>query len=174
MGLKTRVIRSLYYCYQPFIKARHENPGMMEALETVEHKLCEAFWWKQIVSKKRNVKLWMFYFKLKPYGAKCTQKKDIFKQKNLMKYNTEESYCLLQIYSPSFVNLYNPTGMCLTSINISVSCEMNKHKLKLEFHEYRHGHKYQNSLAIPVTIDPVIDVRVLNWWHPDYPHPFDY
>ena len=100
----------------------------------------------------------------------------------LLHYNPEEGSSLLQITSPSYCNVpHTIFGMCLTDISLGLSRNMKTHKAKLYFNEYRpptrHGGANHRGGDLSggqlLVIDPVYDVQYLNWWHPDYPHPFD-
>jgi len=171
IGLKARVVRSLYFDYEPLKSSVMQITPILEAPSNVENRICKTYWWRQVTSSKRNIKIWMFYFKILPYGVKQS---NIFKQTDLIQFNSEEDASLLRVVSPSYIKLPNPSGLCLTGVNISVSRDMRHHKLKLIFHEYRHSKRYINSQALNIIIEPVFDVHVLNWWHPDYPHPVDH
>lgn len=65
------------------------------------------------------------------------------------------------------------TGMYLTGLSVNVSRDMKHHRVKLTFHEYRKHGKYTNSQGTHLVVDPVLDVHILPWWDPEYPHPLD-
>jgi hypothetical protein len=67
-------------------------------------------------------------------------------------------------------------GLSLCSVSLTVSQGMRHHRLQLVFGS---GHMCHTA-GIPnivsldsstVVLDPVVNVRVLDWWHPMYPHP---
>ena len=172
VGLKTRVIRSLYHAYEPLCKKVLHETTFTQSLEHVEYKICESYWWKQMISLRRKINVWVFYFKLVLPG-KQVKHRNIFKERELIKYNPEDCCCLLRITAPSFMYIGNISGLHLTSVNVSVSRSMQYHKVKLLFHEYRSSGKYINSQAVVIVIDPILDIQILKWWDPEYPHPFD-
>lgn len=142
--------------------------------------MVESHWWKRLVSVKSHIYVWRLHFKLvgvaKPSSTYYRDSR-LFANTNLtelLHYNPETNSSLLQITAASFVNV--PTsifGMCVTKINVGTSRNMKTHKVKLFFHEYRPRGNYQDSQATLLTIDPVFDVQYLDWWHSEYPHPFD-
>ena len=80
---------------------------------------------------------------------------------------------MLRVTATSFLIMPGVNGMCLTGVSISVSRDMKHHRAKLTFHHYREHGKYTNSQATTLVIDPVLDVHVLSWWDPEYPHALD-
>merc|ERR1712159_211952 len=163
IGLKTRVVRSLFYSYAPFVeKIRHFSLTTIP-MEKVESKTCQSYWWRQAMSSKQDIQVWILYMKLVSPET-CTSKDDIFQVTDLTTYNPEAGCCLLRITSKSFVNIQDITDMYLKSGSVSVSRDFRHHKVKLTFHEYRKNGIYLNCNANILTIDPVLDVYILPWW----------
>lgn len=170
VGLRARVIRSLYHMYKPFTERVVHDP-ITESTHQVEYKICESHWWKRLSLCRRNITVWVFYFKLVP--PEHLEKTNIFKVQDLVNHNPEKHSSLLQVTVPSLINMLNLTGLCLTSVGVSVSRDMKHHRLKLIFQNYRPTGKYFSSQAKVIIMEPVLEVKVLDWWHPEYPHPFD-
>lgn len=186
IGLRARVVRALYHVYSPFATKTLHHVPLAESPSILQNLMVESHWWKRLVSTK-HIYVWRLYLKLvkinnsnnssnrnTPNATTNPNKKQIFSVTKLLAHNPEEQYKLLQVTSSSYVQIPNVFGMCLTEVSTSVSRDMKSHKARLYFHEYRtHRQRYHNSQATILTVDPVLDVKILNWWDPDYPHPFD-
>ena len=170
--MKARVIRSLYHAYEPLSKWVRHDVTLTQSTKDAELRICQSYWWKQMKSLRRKINVWMFYFKLiLPDKQKKNTK--VFKRRELINYNPEEDCCLLRITTSSYMYVDNVSELHLTGVNVSVSRDMRLHKVKLIFHEHKDNGKYLNSQATVIVIDPVLDIQILHWWDPDYPHPFD-
>jgi len=66
-------------------------------------------------------------------------------------------------------------GLSLCSVSLTISQGMRHHRLQLVFGSghmcHTAGKPNIASLdSSTVVLDPVVNVRVLDWWHPMYPH----
>ncbi|KQK75208.1 hypothetical protein AAES_148094 [Amazona aestiva] len=54
---------------------------------------------------------------------------------------------------------------------INVSTDMRHHRVRLVFQDapVRNGRKPRLEQGVQVVLDPVHSVRLLDWWHPQYP-----
>ena len=180
-GLKTRVVRSLFYSYPPFIQRITANKTLTSnPLHNVEGKICECYWWKQAVSTKQNTPVWVLYMKFAKTTTRgrlrsSTSRNSIFevREEELIDHNPEEECCMLRVTTLSFMNIEDVTGLYLRAGSVTVSRDLMHHKAKLEFHTYRKNGVYVNAQARVLSVDPVLDVCVLPWWGPEYPHPLD-
>ena len=77
-----------------------------------------------------------------------------------------------QVTCLNFVSTPAVMGMYLVAVSLNVGHKMHHHKLKLTFstNSYRHSMRNQDAGNITMTFDPVSNIRVLNWWHPQYPY----
>ena len=190
VGLRTRVVRALYHIYKPFRMELLHHVPLMSTPCIEENLMVECHWWKRLVSTKHDV--WRLFIKLVKVGGSSNnnnktgrnsttvhrsenynRRPSIFSVTQPLTYNPEENNRLLHVTASSYVHVPNVFGMCLTEVGTSVSRDMKCHKAKLYFHEYRANRKYHSSQATILTVDPVIDVQLLNLWNPDYPHPID-
>lgn len=172
-GMKARVVRALYHIYPPFSKSVQHTLPISECTHVLENKQCALHWWKQATSCKTNSKIWLFYFKFTSCEYSINSK-NIFKMNDLLNYNTESKCVLLRIAATSFLRIRNISGLVLTNLSISVSGDMRHHKVKLCFHEKRGNNIYPKYSDNVIIVDPVLDLQVLNWWDPYYPHPLDH
>jgi len=184
IGLKTRVIRSLFYCYPPYKEKLAHRSRMAVPLEQLEKKTCQCYWWRQETLCKRNTTAWVLHLKMVPPSILRHANTNIFKVTNLIRHNPEEQCCLLRVTSTSFVNIPDVSELHLTAIGVSVSKDMQHHRVKLTFHKHRRTNygKERNAKTTTTTnakptavvlIDPLLDLQLLSWWHPEYPHPLD-
>ena len=177
IGLKTRVVRSLFYSYGPFVESiAHKTTLTHIPLEKVEGKTCQCYWWKQAVSTKQNTPVWILYLKMsKTNNSGGASRGSIFDvgDHELIDHNPEEECCMLRITALSFMNIQDITGLYLRTGSFTVSRDFLHHKVKLDFYTYRKNGIYVTSQARVLCIDPVLDVCVLPWWGPEYPHPLD-
>ena len=173
VGLKARVIRSVFHVYKPLAEKHQQIISYPEHPDKVKHQICETFWYRQLISSKRNINVWMFYFKLLPYEHYVKKKPNIFKLTNLISYNPDEHSTILRVTSPSLIQFHNICGLYLTGVSFNVSRDMKHQKLKLTFHDYNFTGKYNENEGTCIFIEPVLDLQILKWWNPEYPHPFD-
>ena len=164
-GLRSCVIKSLFYLYQP-MKDRLTKAGRDH--HVVENKQCIGMWF----SKLGN--FWNFYFKLKgklPPGSRMSTSACLQKKKSSLLYlddtfmNPEEACQVLVLTTnyfsmlPQFYEKIN-----LKRISLTPSQGLTRMKVKLFFTDYC------NKPIGDLEMDPVLSVRILDWWHPDYNH----
>jgi len=173
-GLKARVVRALFHAHSPFTKRVAHCYTVSPAVSTLESQLCCSAWWKQVDSDlAHNGKLfWLYYFKFVP-NAKV-RKPNIYRTNDLVSYNTEVNHALLRVAVPCFTRPGNVTGLYLTDVHVGVSRDLCHHKATLVFHDRPRDKRLRGGQpGVTVTFDPIIDVQLLNWWDPLYPHPLD-
>lgn len=83
----------------------------------------------------------------------------------------------LQVTCLNFVALPMVMGLSLCSVSLIVSQGILHYRLQLVFGSdhlcYTASRPSISSLdCVTVVLDPVVNVRVLDWWHPMYPHPY--
>jgi len=171
-GLRARVIRALFHVHPPLVKTVVHNVPCTDAPGHAELRYCVLSWWKPMTSSKSNVNVWLYYFKLT--SNENFKPKNIMEARNLMKFNTEEDCVLLRVAVSSFTPIRAVQGLVLTSISVSVSRDMRFHRLKLVFHERRHNKRYEKHQGQVIILDPILDLQILHWWDPQYPHPLDH
>lgn len=170
-GVRTSVIRALHYVYPPFV-------GRSKKIRTFEHhpdvllrRQCVLMWYE----KKK--KFWYYYFKLKeptsPVSCYDKHKQDLMELLEDVSANIEENCRILQVVCLSFVPVPLVQGLTLQSTSLTLSKGFTRHRLQLVFGSgIRSTVSYitDGSSCGTILLDPVIDVKVLNWWHPRYPY----
>lgn len=58
------------------------------------------------------------------------------------------------------------SGQVLSSVSLTLSQGLRYHRLQLSFG----SGPFPSMSNIPIILDPVVNVRVLDWWHPSFPH----
>ncbi|XP_066919112.1 transmembrane protein 183-like [Clytia hemisphaerica] len=179
VGLKTRVVRSLFFAYKPFVGDNVQRVPMADAPNDISRdKLVETHWWQKMVSAKNpSLYVWRLHIKLIKVTKNRFNRRALSGTLNtteLIHQNPDRTCSILQVTAPSYMEV-PPTifGMCLTNISIGLSSNMKSHKVRLFFHEYRPYGPYHDSQANVLLIDPAFDVQYLNWWDSEYPHPYD-
>lgn len=175
-GLRACVIRALHYTYPPFV-------NKLKAVTTFEgdpHNLtkrqCVLMWYQKCKNQ------WLFFFKLKHStlvlgrgtGGR-TRQPDLLEMLGDVSANQDEGCRVLQVTCLNFVEIPMVMGLSLCSVSLTVSQGMRHHRLQLVFGSghmcHTAGRPNIASLdSSTVVLDPVLNVRVLDWWHPMYPH----
>lgn len=61
--------------------------------------------------------------------------------------------------------------LCVFQFTINVSTDMRHHRVRLDFQDSPviRGKKLRGDQGVQVVLDPVHSVRLIDWWHPQYP-----
>ncbi|XP_026163877.1 transmembrane protein 183A isoform X2 [Mastacembelus armatus] len=141
-SLRARVIRSLFHLYEPFSLRVSKIPALPESTPTtLLNSKCLLFWVKRL-SGSRPEGLWEFSFKF-----------------------------VKQVTTLNFIFTPVVMGMTLTLFTINVSTDMRHHRVRLVFQDspLQRGKKRGDQGGTQVVLDPVQSVRLMDWWHPQYP-----
>ncbi|XP_075227126.1 transmembrane protein fates-shifted [Lycorma delicatula] len=167
-GLRACVIRALYFMYPPFVTKAKTIMGFEADPHQLIKRQCALVW-----HEKLKPNHWIFCFKLRQevYSTQRNSKKP-----NLMELlddvfaNTEEGCKVLQVTCMNYVPTPMVLGQTLLSVSLTLDQAM-RCKLQLVF-----GSGPRCAIeagSIRVVLNPVMKVRVLDWWHPLYPHSID-
>ena len=177
-GLRTRVIRTLFYTYPPCVQRVQKVLPFEDPPEGIVGAKCILMWYQQVKG------LWYFNFKfmknsLEKYKCHLAVRPSKHKGRySLDRFatdicdNPEDGLVVLQVVCRSFIPVPPVVmGMTLCKTSISVGHGMMNHKLKMIFTSQ------ESSIGKPVALaggttfsmDPVLNYRVLNWWEPKYP-----
>lgn len=167
-GLKANVIKSLFYTYHPFKnRGNDKNRDNYDKAfkKTVINMSC---------NKNCDKNLWTYHFKLKnrnEMGHKYSsfEKTQSIKEQKINRdvfCNPNEGCQLIEIQSKKFVPLprFQDQIPCVKAIYQTLSSGFIYYKLKIVFSNYTGN----EILGDPVVFDPVVSIRLLDWWHPDY------
>jgi len=172
-GLRTRVIKSLFYLYTPFSTRLKRQLAFENEPESLRGQRCVLMWHKRYKNQCH------FFFKFRRAGSStCSLAPNLTGQGRLARFtadivhNPEEDNVVLQVMSAHYLSLPSVMGMLLHNSSLSVGHGMRSHKLRLVFTSAP-VHSSQAGLAAgtTVTMDPVICARILHWWEPSYPQP---
>ncbi|CAH1786827.1 unnamed protein product [Owenia fusiformis] len=177
-GLRSRVIRSLFYLYKPFQDRTKVSTTFEKEAYFLEGSRCILMWHQKI----RNS--WNFYFKFKLPSesiSKCnllqhispvkTRRLELLDSFNDVYDNVEKDCCVLAITAKNFISIPVCMGLVLNKMLVSVSSDMRYQRVRLLFHSQRiHMAKEMSDSGVIAVLDPVIDMKVLHWWHPKFPH----
>ncbi|XP_031988893.1 transmembrane protein 183A isoform X2 [Corvus cornix cornix] len=173
--LRACVIRSLFHMYEPFAARLSRNPAIPDSTpSTLKNSRCLLFWCKKIVGNRQEA-MWEFNFKFKKqsprFKSKCCKGLQPPIQYEEVHTNPDQDCCLLQITTFNFIFVPIVMGMTFTLFSISVSTDMRHHRVRLVFQDtpVRNGKKPRVEQGVQVVLDPVHSVRLLDWWHPQYP-----
>lgn len=173
-GLRACVIRALHFTYPPFV-------NKLKAVTTFEgdpHNLtkrqCILMWHQKCKNQ------WLFFFKLKQSNLVLgrgtggpTRQPDLLEMLEDVSANQDEGCKVLQVTCLNYIAIPMVMGLSLFSVSLTLARGMRHHRLNLAFvsdHMCYTAGKPNISDTSTVTLDPVINVRVLDWWHPMYPH----
>ncbi|XP_049589838.1 transmembrane protein 183A [Syngnathus scovelli] len=173
-SLRARVIRSLFHLYEPFSSRVSKIPAFPESTPTsLLNSKCLLFWIKRMTGT-RPEGLWEFNFKfLKQQNKKNGRAKSLRmpKQYEDVHTNSDSDCYMLQVSTFNFIFTPVVMGMTLTLFTINVSTDMRHHRVRLVFQDspIQRGRKRGDYGSTQVVLDPVHSVRLVDWWHPQYP-----
>ncbi|XP_077870429.1 transmembrane protein 183-like [Saccoglossus kowalevskii] len=164
--LRACVIRSLFFTYPPYrSRTRSTVPLDSETPHSLEHSKCLYMW---VSHKHQTNKTWNFSFKFQMPSLKNQKFSDLGVNYDHLWANSEENCCILSVVCSHFIRVPAIMGMILTKVYLNVSRDMRFFNLKLVFHTLREKGSYSKNNGVTVTLDPVINAKVLHWWHPHY------
>ncbi|KAJ8915248.1 hypothetical protein NQ315_015471 [Exocentrus adspersus] len=173
-SLRTSVVRALHYTYTPFVnKLKSIKTAVEEHPDTLIRRLCDCMW------HQRQKGHWVYYFKMREKRSNCLQHstRGSCKQPDLLEIlddvtaNPDENCRVLQVTCQHFIQTPPVIGQVLTSVCLTLSQGFRHHRLQLGFGSGIKGYPSpEGSGSTKIILDPVINFRVLDWWHPLYPH----
>nr|XP_057911904.1 transmembrane protein 183A isoform X2 [Doryrhamphus excisus] len=172
--LRACVIRSLFHLYEPFSSRVSKIPALPESTPTtLLNSKCVLFWLKQVTGT-RPEGLWEFSFKfVKQVNTKNGCAKSLRKPQQYEDVHTNpDSDChLLQVSTLNYIFTPVVLGMTLSQFTINVSQDMRHHRVRLLFQDspVPRGKKRADHGGMQVVLDPVHSVKLIDWWHPQYP-----
>ncbi|XP_042366965.1 transmembrane protein 183A isoform X1 [Plectropomus leopardus] len=174
-SLRARVIRSLFHLYEPFSLRVSKIPALPESTPTtLLNSKCLLFWVRK-VSGTRPEALWEFNFKfLKPQVHSkngCAKSLCMPRQYKDVHTNPDSDCYMLQVTTLNFIFTPVVMGMTLTLFTINVSTDMRHHRVRLMFQDspLQRGKKRGDQGGTQVVLDPVHSVKLMDWWHPQFP-----
>ncbi|KAJ8360496.1 hypothetical protein SKAU_G00170210 [Synaphobranchus kaupii] len=174
--LRACVIRSLFHLYEPFSARISKTPMFPESTPTtLLNSKCLLFWVNKTVGSRPNSPMWQFNFKFLKQPAKfkngSSRGLQLPSQYTEVHTNPDLDCCLLQVTTLNFIFTSVVMGMTLTRFTINVSTDMRHHRVGLVFQDapVLRGKKPRSDQGVQVVLDPVHSVRLIDWWHPQYP-----
>uniref|UniRef100_H3CPA1 Transmembrane protein 183A n=1 Tax=Tetraodon nigroviridis TaxID=99883 RepID=H3CPA1_TETNG len=172
--LRACVIRALFYLYKPFSQRISKIPALPESTPTtLINSKCLLFWVRKVPGTRPEA-LWEFNFKfLKQDGHKtnCAKSLHMPTQYVDVHANPDSDCYMLQVTTLNFIFTPVVMGMTLSLFTINVSTDMRHHRVRLLFQDspLQRGKKRADHGGTQVLLDPVQSVRIIEWWHPQYP-----
>ncbi|KAL0276496.1 UNVERIFIED_CONTAM: hypothetical protein PYX00_004054 [Menopon gallinae] len=166
--LRADVIRALHYMYPPFINKLKPQVILDSDPHALTKRVCLLCWYQE----KKNQ--WVYYFKLEKSGIIRYGRSngEIRKPTQLeiledITANLDKNCKVLQVTCLNFIPLPMISGQILNGVSMTLSEGMRYHKLQLIF---GCGPSPCMNTSSLIVLDPVLNVRILDWWHPLYPH----
>ncbi|XP_059053026.1 transmembrane protein 183 [Achroia grisella] len=164
-GLRQRVIRALYHTYHVFVKKVAQEATQDSRPHLLVKRRCVNVWFCKGTSH------WSVYFKFKkPSPMQRLQTGvDFLEELGRVDANPEEDSQVLQVTCRNFYEVPPLMGMTLSSVSVVLSQGFRHHRLHLGFNTGC----YISKKILPectVVLDTVVNILVLDWWHPVYPH----
>ncbi|GJQ74367.1 hypothetical protein Trydic_g21243 [Trypoxylus dichotomus] len=171
-GIRTSVIRALYYMYPPFIERLKTTITFEIHPDCLNRRLCLCMWFH-----KQNF-YWYYCFKLKENNMQSPSRSPNYRKPDLIEMledvgaNSEENCRILEVTCKYFIAIPTIQGLTLNSAIMTLSPTFRHHKLQMLFGSGATyvSRKPDGSSTTTVIIDGVINVKILDWWHPSYPH----
>lgn len=176
-GLRASVIRSLYYMYMPFSKKITSEKTLSADPTYLQRSQCLLQWQKKSGCQHK------YFFKF--FHPSCVKKlkssvsrqrnPDILESDSLVQINPDEGCYILEAKCLTINAWPMVMGEYLHHAGIGISANLCHHRLRLSLspqHLLPSGTKAQNGTRRPniteILLEPVADVRVYPWWHPQY------
>uniref|UniRef100_A0A8C8HBX8 Transmembrane protein 183A n=1 Tax=Oncorhynchus tshawytscha TaxID=74940 RepID=A0A8C8HBX8_ONCTS len=174
--LRARVIRSLFHLYEPFSSRVSLSPALPESPPTtLLNSKCLLFWVNKVVGT-RPEPMWEFNFKFVKPAMRCkagsaTRGLLLPRQYEEVHANPDSDCYLLQVTTLNFIFTSIVMGMTLSLFNVNVNADMRHHRVCLVFQDspLQQGRRKGEQGGTQVVLDPVHSVRLMDWWHPQYP-----
>uniref|UniRef100_A0AAQ5X0Q1 Transmembrane protein 183A n=1 Tax=Amphiprion ocellaris TaxID=80972 RepID=A0AAQ5X0Q1_AMPOC len=146
--LRACVIRSLFHLYEPFSLRVSKIPALPESTPTT------------LINSKQG------YSKNGCANSLCMPR-----QYEDVHMNPDSDCYMLQVTTLNFIFTPVVMGMTLTLFTINVSTDMRHHRVRLVFQDspLQRGKKKGDQSGTQVVLDPVHSVKLMDWWHPQYP-----
>lgn len=160
-SLRASVIRMLHYVYPLFIERRklikvEDHPDVLKKMQ------CISVWYM------RRSKHIIYYFKMQ-LKNKRMEKRDFLEALEDICINPDENCRILEITCDNYHAIPPILGLSLNHVSLTLAQGLRNHRLQLGFGsgvQTTDGGSWSNV----VVLEPVINVKVLDWWHPHYPH----
>lgn len=173
-SLRACVVRSLYFTYRPFVERLRPTTPLEDGPHRLVNTRCILMWHQKVKN------LWNFFFKFRddsrsslvPLTPSKRHLPDLLQMLDDVHANPEDGCQILQVSCQNFVSAPVVMGLVLANVTFNVSHEMHHYRLRLTFDtvKYYRPCRTANSNTVIVNLEPVANVRVLDWWHPQYPH----
>ncbi|XP_043271807.1 transmembrane protein 183 [Venturia canescens] len=171
-GLRACVIRALHLMYfSSGEKVGSRLISQQDEPHSLVNRKCCLMWHKK--GKTR----WYFYFKLKEvkknrYTASRgesnwdDEKSDSSNVSENVSANTEDGCRILRVSCLKYGMVPLVMGLTLQTVKVTLSPGFDHHRIQLNF-----GTSYIPKTPTQVILlTSVVDLKVLDWWHPCYPH----
>ncbi|KAM6980028.1 transmembrane protein 183A [Aplochiton taeniatus] len=175
--LRARVIRSLFHLYEPYSSRVSLSPALPESTPTsLLNSKCLLFCFHKVAGT-RPEPMWEFNFKFLKQQVHCKNGSGPAlrtpRQYEDVHANPDSDCYMLQVTTLNFIfTAQEVMGMTLTQFTINVSTDMRHHRVRLLFQDspqQRGRRRGGEQGATQVVLDPVHSVKLLDWWHPQYP-----
>lgn len=159
-GLRACVIRTLFYTYKPFVARIDSLNRNLDLTSFTQRLKLRQMWCVQVKEK-----LWCYYFRLQaPVPPRSNNSKSSKQFKDVLE-NCDEGCRILSIESPKSVPLPQtfdqPQQIYLKAVTYNMSHGLRSYKVNLELVTY-------NAAFAKVVLDPALNIKVWDWWHPAY------
>ena len=165
-GIRALVIRALHIMYEPYVKHIKSLPAIAEGKDAPDKLIsqtCLYMWSRGQVGCHYH-----HYFKFQADDASNSQivnylSEDVY-------FNPHKNECILKVFCQNFQHFPSEKvmGSRLVNVSVSVSANFRYHRLKLQFTKGQLRGRHRESDLLSVVLDPVILIRVLHWWHPQF------
>ncbi|CAG9769126.1 unnamed protein product [Ceutorhynchus assimilis] len=175
-GLRKNVIRALYHMYTPFVN-RLRLLKFEEHPETLKNYGCQSVWYVEDKEYK-----YYYFFKMKKNISNCLshssgQLPDLLEALDDIAANPDEHCKVLRVTCLHHHHIQPQIiGLSLKSASVNLSrgmwttkCQHQKLQLVFGTKSYM-GTSQSGADCTLVLLDPVINIRVFDWWHPLYPY----
>lgn len=164
------MIRALQFTYAPYVNRLKKTTAIDQNIDVLCKRQCVLMWHE---SQKNQ---WLYYFKLKKVNSTAHiqdtkhRKLDLLEILDDVCANPDENCRILQVTCSDFIPLPSVLGHTLNHVYMTLSYSTCVTQLRLGFGSGIHVCDVSTPDAVRVVLDSVIGAKILDWWHPLYPH----
>uniref|UniRef100_A0A0A9ZIM8 Transmembrane protein 183 n=1 Tax=Lygus hesperus TaxID=30085 RepID=A0A0A9ZIM8_LYGHE len=168
LGLKAKVIRSLFYTYPPYHESLRRPNNLLESL--IGHR-CELMWVQRACDKEitnnsllRRSERWIYSFKLssKPDESRHYQQTKRKTKQDIINHNPDDTCRLLEVFCKEYVDPKCVIGMKLRKASIEDRC------VQLKFSSAPLSRFGTDFGAIDIYLHAIQPPSIYAWWHPHF------
>jgi len=168
LGVKFHVIKALFHIHPPLKEMLQRQKLNSVDFDLLKGYRCSSCW---LSNPSKTIHVHNLLLE-RPTSSGCVDKSSLFNDTSeAVMYNPFQDSVVLQIICDQFSPTIWPMGLHLVDVKYNSSRDMINMRLELGMSHSSNFYATSSGIRPDETkvIDPVSSVRVLHWWHPNFP-----